>query len=56
MSAMAPMARARLYAPALANSLKTIGYAEFYGIVVGGKQDLGAGKEKSCRPLPTIRT
>jgi methanol metabolism-related c-type cytochrome len=34
------------YAPALANSLKTIGYAEFFGIVVGGKQDLGAGAEK----------
>jgi methanol metabolism-related c-type cytochrome len=34
------------YAPALANSLKTIGYAEFFGIVVGGKQDLGAGQEK----------
>jgi methanol metabolism-related c-type cytochrome len=33
------------YAPALANSLKTISYAEFYGIVVGGKQDLGAGAE-----------
>ena len=34
------------YAPALANSLKTIGYAEFYGIVVGGKRDLEAGQEK----------
>jgi methanol metabolism-related c-type cytochrome len=34
------------YAPALANSLKTIGYAQFFGIVVGGKQDLGAGQEK----------
>lgn len=34
------------YAPALANSLKTIGYAEFFGIVVSGKQDLGAGQEK----------
>jgi methanol metabolism-related c-type cytochrome len=34
------------YAPALANSLKTIPYAEFYGIVVSGKQDLGAGNEK----------
>jgi methanol metabolism-related c-type cytochrome len=34
------------YAPALANSLKTIGYAEFYGIVVGGKKDLGGGQEK----------
>ena len=34
------------YAPALANSLKTLGYAEFYGTVVGGKQDLGGGQEK----------
>ena len=34
------------YAPALKNSLKTIGYADFYGIVAGGKQDLGAGNEK----------
>ena len=34
------------FGPALADSLKTIGYAEFFGIVVGGKQDLGAGQEK----------
>ncbi len=34
------------YAPALADSLKTIGYAEFYGIVVSGRQELGAGQEK----------
>ena len=34
------------YAPALANSLKTMTYAEFYGTVVGGKQELGAGEEK----------
>jgi methanol metabolism-related c-type cytochrome len=34
------------YAPALADSLKTIGYAEFFGIVTGGKQDLSAGQEK----------
>jgi methanol metabolism-related c-type cytochrome len=34
------------FGPALMDSLKTIGYAEFYGIVVGGKQDLGAGQEK----------
>ncbi len=34
------------YAPALANSLKTIGYAQFYGIVVSGRQNLGAGAEK----------
>ena len=40
------MERAPPYAPALANSLKTIGYAEFFGIVTGGKQDLGAGQEK----------
>jgi methanol metabolism-related c-type cytochrome len=34
------------FGPALVNSLKTIGYAEFFGIVTGGKQDLGAGQEK----------
>ena len=34
------------FGPALADSLKTIGYAEFFGIVVGGKRDLGAGQEK----------
>jgi methanol metabolism-related c-type cytochrome len=34
------------YAPALADSLKTMSYAEFYGTVVSGKQDLGAGQEK----------
>ena len=33
------------YAPALANSLKTMGYAEFFGIVVGGRKDLGNGKD-----------
>lgn len=34
------------YAPALKNSLKVLGYADFYGIVVGGKQELGAGENK----------
>jgi methanol metabolism-related c-type cytochrome len=34
------------YAPPLRESLKTIGYAEFFGIVVGGKQDLAGGQEK----------
>jgi methanol metabolism-related c-type cytochrome len=34
------------YAPALANSLKTMSYPEFYGTVVSGKRDLGAGQEK----------
>ena len=43
------------YAPALANSLKTIGYAEFFGIVTGGKKDLGAARRRSCRPSPTTR-
>jgi methanol metabolism-related c-type cytochrome len=33
------------YAPALANSLKTLNYEEFYGIVVGGRQNTSAGKE-----------
>jgi methanol metabolism-related c-type cytochrome len=34
------------YAPALADKLKTIAYAEFYGIVVSGKKNLGGGNEK----------
>jgi methanol metabolism-related c-type cytochrome len=33
------------YAPALAESLKTIPYAEFYGIVASGRKNLAAGKE-----------
>jgi len=33
------------YAPALSNSLKTLSYEEFYGIVVGGRQNTSAGKE-----------
>jgi methanol metabolism-related c-type cytochrome len=33
------------YGPALAGSLKTIGYAEFYGIVVSGKKNVGAANE-----------
>ncbi len=40
------------YAPALANSLKTIGYADFFGIVVGGKKDLrrpGHRHARFCR-------
>ena len=31
------------YAPALKTSLKTIGYAEFFGIVVGGRQNVANG-------------
>jgi methanol metabolism-related c-type cytochrome len=34
------------YAPALKNSVKAINYAEFYGIVVGGRQNLGGGENK----------
>jgi methanol metabolism-related c-type cytochrome len=34
------------YAPALKDSMKTLNYAEYYGIVVGGKQDLGGGENK----------
>jgi methanol metabolism-related c-type cytochrome len=33
------------YAPALASSLKTIGYADFFGIVVSGRKNLESGKE-----------
>lgn len=41
-----PDAEGSSYAPALKDFLKRLSYAEFYGIVVGGKQDLGAGQEK----------
>ncbi|MCI0735528.1 MAG: c-type cytochrome, methanol metabolism-related [Beijerinckiaceae bacterium] len=34
------------YAPALKDSVKRINYAEFYGIVVGGKQSLAGGEQK----------
>lgn len=34
------------FAPALKESIKRLGYAEFYGIVVGGKQTLGGGNDK----------
>jgi methanol metabolism-related c-type cytochrome len=33
------------FAPALADSLKTIGYTDFYGIVAGGRKDLINGNE-----------
>jgi methanol metabolism-related c-type cytochrome len=33
------------YAPALADSLKTMNYAEFFGTVVGGKKDLTNGND-----------
>lgn len=33
------------YAPALANSLKTMDYTEFAGIVIGGRTNVGGGKE-----------
>ncbi len=41
-----PDAEGSTYAPALKDSLKQLGYAEVYGIVVGGKRDLGGGQEK----------
>ena len=34
------------YAPALKDSLKTMPYAEFYGIVVSGRKDLINGQDK----------
>jgi methanol metabolism-related c-type cytochrome len=33
------------YAPALANSLKTMDYAEFFGTVVSGRKDLSNGND-----------
>ena len=33
------------YAPALADSLKTMNYAEFFGTVVGGRKDLANGND-----------
>ena len=33
------------YAPALANSLKTMSYAEFFGTVVSGRKDLMNGND-----------
>jgi methanol metabolism-related c-type cytochrome len=34
------------YAPALKDSVKRMNYAEFYGIVVGGRQNLAGGENK----------
>ncbi|AYO82939.1 c-type cytochrome, methanol metabolism-related [Methylobacterium brachiatum] len=34
------------YAPALKDSLKTLSYEEFIGILVGGKQDVSASEQK----------
>jgi methanol metabolism-related c-type cytochrome len=33
------------YAPALADSLKRIGYTDFLAIVASGRQNVGSGKE-----------
>lgn len=41
-----PNGEGSTYAPALKDSVKMMNYAEFYGIVVGGKQELGGGQEK----------
>lgn len=34
------------YAPVLKDSVKKINYAEYFGIVVGGRQNLGGGENK----------
>ena len=44
------------YAPALANSLKTMSFAEFYGTVVGGSEISALARRRSCRPSPKTRT
>ncbi|HXW71478.1 MAG TPA: c-type cytochrome, methanol metabolism-related [Methylocella sp.] len=41
-----PDAEGSTYAPPLKDSVKRINYAEFYGIVVGGRQNLGGGQNK----------
>ena len=41
-----PDAEGSTYAPALKDSVKKMNYAEFYGIVVGGRQNLGGGENK----------
>lgn len=41
-----PDAEGSTYAPALKDTVKNINYAEFYGIVVGGKQTLAGGENK----------
>ncbi len=40
-----PNAEGSSYAPALKDSLKTIGYQEFYGIVVGGRQHVDSAND-----------
>jgi methanol metabolism-related c-type cytochrome len=41
-----PDAEGSTYAPALKNSVKVLNYAEFYGIVVGGRQNVSGGQNK----------
>ncbi len=41
-----PNAEGSSYAPALKDSLKTIGYQEFYGIVVGGREHVDSANDK----------
>jgi methanol metabolism-related c-type cytochrome len=41
-----PNAEGSSYAPALKDSLKTIGYQEFYGIVVGGREHVDTANDK----------
>ncbi|WP_091681789.1 c-type cytochrome, methanol metabolism-related [Methylocapsa palsarum] len=41
-----PDAEGSTYAPALKNSVKVLDYAEFYGIVVGGRQNVSGGQNK----------
>ena len=40
-----PDAEGSSYAPALANSLKTLGYNDFLGIVAGGKKEVNAAQD-----------
>ena len=51
-----PNGEGSTYAPALKDSVKRFNYAEFAGIVIGGRENKQAAMTASCRPSPTTRT
>ena len=55
MSATVRTASGSTYAPALKDSVKRFDYAEFAGIVIGGRE-IRQRQTASCRLSPTIRT
>jgi hypothetical protein len=51
-----PTAMGSTYAPALKNSLKTMSYGDFLGVVASGRKNVGTRRRTSCRRSATIRT